>query len=225
MVKFQKEANLVTADVITLYPSISHGAGLEAIWKRFSERDSPKVPIGLVKTKSDFIVESVEMLEKLNWFCLTSLITLVLLMWKWVHLLLRRNHLLRCWGWLSLLNWIGALTLSLLLKLPPRKLEPWLVLWSFFLLKLLCISINLPYDHEWNTIVMSGLLLLVSTWNYWIRYKNGYAGLLILHLLPLLNPWLIVEMMQAEVHDARWQLDVIVDWVLNHGDCFLNLYF
>ena len=26
--------------------------------------------------------------------------------------------------WLSLLNWIGALTLSLLLKLPPRKLEP-----------------------------------------------------------------------------------------------------
>ena len=30
-------------------------------------------------------------------------------------------------------------------------------------------------------------------WNYWISYKNGYAGLLVLHLLPLLNPWLIVE--------------------------------
>ena len=27
-------------------------------------------------------------------------------------------------GWLSLLNWIGAFTLYLLLKLPPRKLEP-----------------------------------------------------------------------------------------------------
>ena len=26
------------------------------------------------------------------------------------------------------------------------------------------------------------------------KLKNGYAGLLILHLLPLLNPWLIVEM-------------------------------
>ena len=26
--------------------------------------------------------------------------------------------------WTSLLNWVGALTLSLLLKLPPRKLEP-----------------------------------------------------------------------------------------------------
>ena len=24
--------------------------------------------------------------------------------------------------------------------------------------------------------------------------KNGYAGLLVLHLLPLLNPWLIIEM-------------------------------
>ena len=36
-------------------------------------------------------------------------------------LFLRKNDLLRCWGRLSLLNWIGALTLPLLLKLPPRK--------------------------------------------------------------------------------------------------------
>ena len=42
-------------------------------------------------------------------------------------------------GLFSLLNWIGALTLFLLLKLPPRKLEPWLVLWSFFLLRLQCL--------------------------------------------------------------------------------------
>ena len=52
-------------------------------------------------------------------------------MWKWMGLFLRKNHLLRCWGWLSLLNWIGTLTLSLLLKLPPRKLEPRFILWSF----------------------------------------------------------------------------------------------
>ena len=32
------------------------------------------------------------------------------------------------------------------------------------------------------------------TWNYSINYKNRYVGLLVLHLLPLLNPWLIVEM-------------------------------
>ena len=138
--------------------------------------------------------EVASMLEKLNWLHLTDLITLVLLMWKWMDLFLRKNHLLRCWGWLSLLNWIGALTLSLVLKLPPRKLEPWFVLWTFFLQKLLYISINLPYSHVWNTIVMSRLVLLIALWNCWISYKNGYAGLLVLHLLPLLNPWLIVEM-------------------------------
>ena len=29
---------------------------------------------------------------------------LMLLMWKWIGLFLRKIHLLRCWGWLSLLN-------------------------------------------------------------------------------------------------------------------------
>ena len=112
--------------------------------------------------RSGFLIST---LGKLNWFCLTSQITLVLLMWKWMGLFLRKNNLLRCWGWLSLLNWIGALTLSLLLKLPPRKLEPWFVLWSFFLLKLLCISINQLYGHAWNTVVLSRLLLLAVIWN------------------------------------------------------------
>ena len=107
----------------------------------------------------------ISMLGKLNWFHLTSLITLVLLMWKWMGLFLRNNYLLRCWGWLFVLNWIGALTLSLLLKLPPTKLEPWLVLWSFFLLRLLFISINLPYAHACNTAVTSGLVPLFVTWN------------------------------------------------------------
>ena len=69
----------------------------------------------------------------LDWFWLTSLVTLVLLMWKWMGLFLRKNRLFRCWGWLSLLSFIGALILCLLLKLPPRKLESWFyeVLWSF----------------------------------------------------------------------------------------------
>ena len=39
-------------------------------------------------------------------------------------LFLRKNHFLRCRGWLSLLNCIWALTLSGMLKLSPRKLEP-----------------------------------------------------------------------------------------------------
>ena len=77
----------------------------------------------------------------------------------------KMNHLLRCWDWLSLLNLIGALTLSLLIKLPPTKLEPWYVLRNFFLLGLLCISINLPYTHAWNTVTTSGLLPIVATSN------------------------------------------------------------
>ena len=40
----------------------------------------------------------ISMLERLNWFHLTSLITLVLLMGKWMSLFLRKNHLLRCLG-------------------------------------------------------------------------------------------------------------------------------
>ena len=35
------------------------------------------------------------MLGKLSWFCLTGLTTMVLLMWKRMGLLLRKNHLLR----------------------------------------------------------------------------------------------------------------------------------
>ena len=65
----------------------------------------------------------ISMLGKLSWFRLTSLITIVLLMWKWMGLFLRKTHLLRCWGWGYFLNLIGVLTLSLLLILPPRKLK------------------------------------------------------------------------------------------------------
>ena len=36
---------------------------------------------------------------------------------------------------------------------------------NFFLLRLLCISIDLPYAHLWNTVVTSGLVPLVATWN------------------------------------------------------------
>ena len=44
----------------------------------------------------------ISMLGKLSWLRLTGLITLVLLMWKWMRLFLRKNYLLRCWGcWFS----------------------------------------------------------------------------------------------------------------------------
>ena len=46
--------------------------------------------------------------------------TLVLLMEKWLDLALMKNRLVRCCNCLSLLNWIGALTL---LKLCLRKIR------------------------------------------------------------------------------------------------------
>ena len=58
-------------------------------------------------------------------------------------------------------------------------------------------TLILSYGLAWNTFVMSGLMRLVATWICWINYKNGYAGLLVLHSLFLLNPWLIVEMSAA----------------------------
>ena len=101
----------------------------------------------------------ISMLKKFNWFCLIGLMALVLLMWKWMGLLLRKNDLLRCWGWFSLLNWIGDLILSLLLKLPPRKLEPCFVLWSSFLQRLLYIyKFTIPPCREYSCHFLIGAL-------------------------------------------------------------------
>ena len=51
---------------------------------------------------------------------------------------------------------------------------------SFFLLRLLFISINLPLGLAWNAVVIPALVLPVSTWICWINYKNEYEKLLIL---------------------------------------------
>ena len=63
------------------------------------------------------------------------------------------------WGWY-------------IIRVSSRKLQPWFVLWSFLLLRLLCISINLPYCHAWNAAVISGLVLLVASWNCKIATKT-----------------------------------------------------
>ena len=45
--------------------------------------------------------------------------------------------------------------------------------------------------HVWNTVVTSGLVPLVATWNCWFwNCWNCYMQL-------LLNPWLIIEMWPA----------------------------
>ena len=80
---------------------------------------------------SDFLIS---ILKNLSFFCLTSPIIVTDLK---MYVCLEKNNFVKCWGYLCFLNWIGVLTLSLLLKLHPRKLEPWFVLWSLFLLNFL----------------------------------------------------------------------------------------
>ena len=110
----------------------------------------------------------------------------MLLMWKWMGLFLKKNHLLRYRDGLSLPNWIGAI----LAKTTCKKIGALIHLMKFlspevamFLYK---FTIGPCKEHCSDT---PGLVLLVATWNCWISCKNRYTELLVLHLLPLFNPW------------------------------------
>ena len=72
-----------------------------------------------------------------------SVATTTIGFWTWIWSMrhCRLGQAVACW-FQCWKNSTGALTLSLLLKRSPRKLEPWFVLWSFFLLRLLCITIH-----------------------------------------------------------------------------------
>ena len=50
--------------------------------------------------------------------------------------------------------------------------------------------------HVWNTVVISGLVLLVASCDCQTSSKNEYAGLLVLHLLLGLNSWLFGQLGQ-----------------------------
>ena len=53
---------------------------------------------------------------------------------------------------------------------------------------------------------MSGLVFLAASWICLICYKNRYVfvELLVLHLLPLSNPWLIIEMWPVKVFSNKY---------------------
>ena len=131
----------VCADDTTLYSKCDQASDLYQQLELASEIESALCDS--VDWSRNWLVDFNAGKTQLVW--LTGLVTLVLLMWNWIGLFLRKNHLLRCWSWLSLLNWIRALTLSLFLKLPATT-----------------ISINLPYNHARSTVAMFGLVLLVT---------------------------------------------------------------
>ena len=135
-------------------------------------------------------------------------------------LFLRKNHLLRCWSWLSLLIRIRVLTLFLLLKLPQRKIEPWFVLWSFLLPRLLCITTNLPHNHAWIIVVMSGLGLLIVEfplfpyleppyfWRMSIHYSDRLHGVSV--IIPKFNKDVYVNSFFP--HTARLWNSLTIQW-------------
>ena len=61
------------------------------------------------------------------------------------------------------LDW-GSYIVSIA-KTASKKIGDLIRSMSFFLWRLLCISINLPYAHVWNTVVTSWLVPLAATWN------------------------------------------------------------
>ena len=67
-----------------------------------------------------------------------------------------------------------------------------------FFLRLPFVSINLLFDLAGNTVVMSGLLLLIATWINWISYRNRHVGLFVLHFILLVNSCLIIKILQAK---------------------------
>ena len=62
----------------------------------------------------------------------------------------------------SKLHWVSYIIF--IAKTASKKIEALIRSVKFVSLRLLCISINLPFAHVWNTVVTSGLVPLVATW-------------------------------------------------------------
>ena len=69
------------------------------------------------------------------------------------------------------------------------------------------MSVNIPFGLAWNTISVSGWLLVVTPWVCWINYRHRYVGLLLLHLLLFLNSKLIVKILPVTVFFYSYYLE------------------
>ena len=76
--------------------------------------------------------------------------------------------------------------MSLLLKIVSEKIGT-LIHSMKFLSPEVALYLYKSTIQPWNAVVMSVLVLLVTTWNYQMSYKSGYAGLLFLPLAHWLN--------------------------------------
>ena len=68
-----------------------------------------------------------------------------------------------------------------------------IIIWSGIIR--ICFSFKKLYELAFNNVDKSRLVLLVTTWIYQISYRKlEHIGLLVLHLLPLVNTCLIVKL-------------------------------
>ena len=100
----------IYTDNIYVYSLCNHASDL---WQQLELVSELKSDLQGTRAGSGFLIS---IPEKLSLFEMTSLVTQVLLMQKLMGLYFRKNHLLKYWDCLSPQNWIGPLTLSLLLK-------------------------------------------------------------------------------------------------------------
>ena len=56
--KVPSNAILVTADVVGLYPSIPHEAGLEALYEKLEERVEKKIPSSDIVNMAEFVLKN-----------------------------------------------------------------------------------------------------------------------------------------------------------------------
>ena len=138
---------------------------------------------------------------------------------------------------------MGALILSLLLKLPQRKLEPWLVLWNFFLLSFLFFSINQPYGLAWYNpaeVFSAGITLadrflnknpglLVSSKLGWASYIAKIASKKIGTLIVTMNflsSEVVLYLSNPNIGSSTWSTLVMPGLVLPAATwiCWLSCY-
>ena len=136
------------------------------------------------------------MLQRLNLFRLAGIIAPVLLRWKWIGMFLRKNLFLWTLGCFSPVNWIGAVTWFLWLKLPPPKLNFWFVLYFFSsdVAMYLYISTIWPWMecccHEWDGAPSCCLEMLD-------KFRKSICMPVGLYFDVSLEPCLDVEMLPA----------------------------
>ena len=66
-------------------------------------------------------------------------------------------------------EWWYYLMLKFLMMLSVTLLYMLMILLST---RLFCMSINLPYGHAWNTVVMCDQVLLAATLNFWTKLQR-----------------------------------------------------